>query len=83
ARMKEITMEEYLALEKEWMGKQRMNLFSEKLWYLVEEDEEEESYVFDMNRFPAIKVRNSPSSDFTKTNKSLYSALDEKYDVIS
>ncbi|GKD72113.1 hypothetical protein Tco_1330395, partial [Tanacetum coccineum] len=59
--MKEISMEEYLAMEKEWMAKQRVNSFSEKLWYLAEEDEEEESYVFDMNEFPAIQVHNSLS----------------------
>ncbi|GJY08148.1 hypothetical protein Tco_0375202 [Tanacetum coccineum] len=81
--MKEITIKEYLAMEMDWMAKQKMNSSSEKLWYLAEEDEEEESYVFDMNEFPAIQFRGSLSSNSEGTNKSLDSTLDEKYNAIT
>ncbi|GJT35142.1 hypothetical protein Tco_0925561 [Tanacetum coccineum] len=63
-------------------GKQRVNSLYEELWYLVEEDEEEESYVFDINEFLAIQVHNSLSSNSAKTDESLYSTLDERYDAI-
>ncbi|GJS35374.1 hypothetical protein Tco_0533756 [Tanacetum coccineum] len=76
-------MEEYLAIENEWMAKQRVNSFSKKLWYLTKEDEEEESYVLDMNEFPAIQIRKNLSSNSTATKESLYSILDEKYDAIA
>nr|GEW23327.1 hypothetical protein [Tanacetum cinerariifolium] len=42
-------------MEDKKMEKQGMNSFLEKLWYLADEDDEEETYVFDMNEFLAIQ----------------------------
>ncbi|GJZ05226.1 hypothetical protein Tco_0538501 [Tanacetum coccineum] len=63
ARMKEIKIKEYLAMEIEWMAKQKMNSSSKKLWHLAEEDEKEESYIFDMNEFPTIQLGGNLSSN--------------------
>ncbi|GKC98837.1 hypothetical protein Tco_1169112, partial [Tanacetum coccineum] len=41
-RMEGITIEEYLAMEERKMAKQSVNLSFDKLWYLADEDEEEE-----------------------------------------
>ncbi|GJZ48308.1 hypothetical protein Tco_0602140, partial [Tanacetum coccineum] len=44
-RMEGITIEEYLAMEERKMAKQSVNSSFDKLWYLADEDEEEESYL--------------------------------------
>nr|GEV09946.1 retrovirus-related Pol polyprotein from transposon TNT 1-94 [Tanacetum cinerariifolium] len=60
-----------------------MNLSFEKLWYLEDEDDEEETYVVDMNEFLAIQIHNYLSSKSIGTQESLYSTLDENSDVIA
>nr|GEU91193.1 zf-BED domain-containing protein [Tanacetum cinerariifolium] len=80
-RIKEIIIEEYLVEDKK-IAKQSMDSSLEKLWYLVDEDDEEETYVFDMNEFLAIQIHNDLSSKSKGTHKSLNSTLDEKYDAI-
>ncbi|GJW08182.1 hypothetical protein Tco_1570605 [Tanacetum coccineum] len=65
------------------MGKQSTDSSLEKLWYLADEDDEEENYVFDMNEFLAIQIHNNLSSKSAGTPESLYSTLDEKYDAIA
>ncbi|GJU36220.1 hypothetical protein Tco_1184574 [Tanacetum coccineum] len=60
-----------------------MNSSLEKLWYLADEDDEEETYVFDMNEFSAIQIHNYLSSSSEGTRESLYSTLDEKYNAIT
>ncbi|GKD73315.1 hypothetical protein Tco_1331597, partial [Tanacetum coccineum] len=54
ARIKEIVIEEYLAMKDKKMAKQSMDSSLEKLWYFVDEDDEEKTYVFDMNEFPRL-----------------------------
>ncbi|GJZ01516.1 hypothetical protein Tco_0519477 [Tanacetum coccineum] len=83
ARIEEITIEEYLAMEDKKMAKQSMDSSLEKLWYLADKDDEEENYVFDMNEFLAIQIHNNLSSKSAGTPESLYSTLDEKYDAIA
>ncbi|GJT25293.1 hypothetical protein Tco_0895230 [Tanacetum coccineum] len=83
ARIEGITIKEYLTIEDKKMEKQSMNSSFEKLWYLADEDDEEETYVFDMNEFPGIQIRKNLSSKSVGTHKSLYSTLDEKYDAIA
>ncbi|GJY01145.1 hypothetical protein Tco_0359297 [Tanacetum coccineum] len=78
-----ITIEEYLAIEDKKIAKQSMNSSFEKLWYLADEDDEEETYVFDMNKFSAIQIHNNLSSKYAGTHESLYSTLNEKYDAIA
>ncbi|GKD25825.1 hypothetical protein Tco_1232039 [Tanacetum coccineum] len=70
-------------MEDKNIAKQSMNSSFEKLLYLADEDDEEETYVLDMNEFPAIQIHNNLSSKSTGTHESLYSTLDEKYDVIA
>nr|GEX46508.1 hypothetical protein [Tanacetum cinerariifolium] len=53
------------------MAKQSMDSSSEKLWYLADEDDEKETFVFDMNEFPAIQIHNNLSSKSTGTHESL------------
>ncbi|GKE96218.1 hypothetical protein Tco_1581073 [Tanacetum coccineum] len=65
------------------MGKQSMNSSFEKLWYLIDEYDEDETYEFDMNEFPAIQIHNNFSSKSLGTQEALYYILDEKYDVIA
>nr|GEY04860.1 hypothetical protein [Tanacetum cinerariifolium] len=60
-----------------------MNSSLEKLWYLANEDDEAETYMFDMNEFPFIQIHNNLSSRSEGTRKSLYSNLNEKYDAIA
>ncbi|GKE06267.1 hypothetical protein Tco_1398285 [Tanacetum coccineum] len=60
-----------------------MNSSFEKLWYFADEDDEEETYVFDMNEFPSIQIHNNLSSKYVGTHESLYSTLNEKYDAIA
>ncbi|GKA60275.1 hypothetical protein Tco_0759682 [Tanacetum coccineum] len=60
-----------------------MNSSLEKLWYLADEDDEEETYVFDMNEFLSIQIHNNLSSKSAGTHESLYFTLDEKYDAIA
>ncbi|GJS20039.1 hypothetical protein Tco_0448671 [Tanacetum coccineum] len=55
----------------------------EKLWYFVDEDDEEKTYVFDMNEFPAIQIHNNLSSKSAGTHESLYFTLNKKYDAIA
>nr|GEU42073.1 hypothetical protein [Tanacetum cinerariifolium] len=81
--MEEIMIEEYLAMEDKKMAKQSINSSFKKLWYLVDEDDEEGTYVFDINEFPAIQIHNNLSSKFMGTDESLYSTLDEKYNAIA
>ncbi|GKB04580.1 hypothetical protein Tco_0832723 [Tanacetum coccineum] len=69
-------------MEDKKMAKQSMDSSLEKLWYLADEDDEEENYVFDLNEFPAIQIHSKLSSKFVGTDKSLNSTLDEKYDAI-
>ncbi|GJV23244.1 hypothetical protein Tco_1375939 [Tanacetum coccineum] len=59
------------------MAKQSMNSYFEKLWYLADEDDEEETYVFDMNEFTAIQILNNLSLKSAGTHESLYSTLNE------
>ncbi|GJS82930.1 hypothetical protein Tco_0749471 [Tanacetum coccineum] len=66
-------------MEDKKIAKQSMNSSLEKLWYLADEDDEEETYVFDMNEFSAIQIHNYLSSSSEGTRESLYSTLDEKY----
>ncbi|GJY31808.1 hypothetical protein Tco_0415303 [Tanacetum coccineum] len=80
--MKGITINEYLAMEDKKMAKQCMNSSFEKLWYLADEDDEEETYLFDMNEFLAIQIHSNVSSKSAGTDESLYSTLDENYDAI-
>ncbi|GKC25390.1 hypothetical protein Tco_1027540, partial [Tanacetum coccineum] len=82
-RMKEMRIEEYLAMEEKGMGKQSTNSSFEKLWYLIDEYDEDETYEFDMNEFPAIQIHNNFSSKSVGTQEALYYILDEKYDVIA
>ncbi|GJW80964.1 hypothetical protein Tco_0144939 [Tanacetum coccineum] len=82
-RMVGITIEEYLAMENKKMAKQSMNLSFEKLWYLADEDDEKETYVFDMNEFLAIQIHNNLSSKSVGTHESFYSTLDKNYDAIA
>ncbi|GJZ32254.1 hypothetical protein Tco_0577690 [Tanacetum coccineum] len=70
-------------MEDKKMVKQSMDLSLEKLWYLADEDEEEETYVFDINEFSAIQIHNNFSSKSAGTHESLYSTLNEKYDAIT
>ncbi|GKF35271.1 hypothetical protein Tco_0108471 [Tanacetum coccineum] len=70
-------------MEDKKMVKQSMDLSLEKLWYLADEDEEEETYVFDINEFSAIQIHNNFSSKSAGTHESLYSTLYEKYDAIT
>ncbi|GJZ32361.1 hypothetical protein Tco_0577797 [Tanacetum coccineum] len=70
-------------MEDKKMAKQSMDSSLGMLWYLAGEDDEEETYVFDMNEFPAIQIRNNFSSKSAETHESLYSTLNEKYDVIA
>ncbi|GKD95749.1 hypothetical protein Tco_1379646 [Tanacetum coccineum] len=69
--MKGITIEEYLAMKDKKMAKQSMNSYFEKLWYLADEDDEEETYVFDMNEFTAIQILNNLSLKSAGTHESL------------
>ncbi|GKC15663.1 hypothetical protein Tco_1012445, partial [Tanacetum coccineum] len=82
-RIEGITIDEYLAMEDKKMAKQSMNSSFKKLWYLVDEDDEEETYVFVMNEFSTIQIHNNLSSKSTGTHESLYSTLDERYDAIA
>ncbi|GJQ93716.1 hypothetical protein Tco_0004855 [Tanacetum coccineum] len=68
-------------MEDKKMVKQSMDSSYEKLWYLADEDDEEETYVFDMNEFPAIQIHNNLSSKLAGTHESLYSTHNEKYDA--
>ncbi|GJX94210.1 hypothetical protein Tco_0348796 [Tanacetum coccineum] len=70
-------------MEDKKMAKQCMNSSFEKLWYLAAEDDKEETYVFDMNKFSAIQIHNNLSSKSAGTHESLYSTLNEKYDAIA
>ncbi|GJT83403.1 hypothetical protein Tco_1057745 [Tanacetum coccineum] len=81
--MEEITIEEYLAMEDKKMAKQSMNSSLEKLWYLADEDDEVETYMFVMNEFSAIQIHNNLSLKSMRTHESLYSTLDDKYDAIA
>ncbi|GJZ09933.1 hypothetical protein Tco_0544216 [Tanacetum coccineum] len=81
AKIKEIIIEEYFTMEDKKMAKQSMDSSYEKLWYLADEDDEEETYVFDMNEFPAIQIHNNLSSKLAGTHESLYSTHNEKYDA--
>ncbi|GKB23506.1 hypothetical protein Tco_0862907 [Tanacetum coccineum] len=81
--MEGITIDEYLAMEDKKMAKQSMNSSFKKLWYLADEDDEEETYVFVMNEFSTIQIHNNLSSKSTGTHESLYSTLDERYDAIA
>ncbi|GJT99695.1 reverse transcriptase domain-containing protein [Tanacetum coccineum] len=45
ARMEGITIDEYLTIKDKKMAKRSMNSSFEKLWYLADEDDEEETYV--------------------------------------
>ncbi|GJS71238.1 hypothetical protein Tco_0704079 [Tanacetum coccineum] len=65
------------------MAKQFMNSSFEKLWYLANEDDEEETYLFDINEFLAIQIHSSIPSKSTRTHESLYLTLNEKYDAIA
>nr|GEU87213.1 flowering locus T-like protein [Tanacetum cinerariifolium] len=60
-----------------------MNSSLEKLWYLANEDDDAETYMFDMNEFPFIQIHNNLSSRSEGTRESLYSNLNEKYDAIA
>ncbi|GKB40252.1 hypothetical protein Tco_0885194 [Tanacetum coccineum] len=70
-------------MEDKKMAKQFMNSSFEKLWYLANEDDEEETYLFDINEFLAIQIHSSIPSKSTGTHESLYLTLDEKYDAIT
>ncbi|GJR84703.1 hypothetical protein Tco_0155488 [Tanacetum coccineum] len=80
--MEGITIDEYLTIEDKKMAKQSMNSSFERLLYLADEDDEEETYVFDMNEFLTIQIHNNLSSKSARTHESLYSTLNEKYDAI-
>ncbi|GJX09684.1 hypothetical protein Tco_0199543 [Tanacetum coccineum] len=69
-------------MEDKKMAKQSMDSSLEKLWYLADEDDEDETYVFDLNEFLAIQIHSKLSSKSVGTDKSLNSTLDEKYDAI-
>nr|GEX04128.1 hypothetical protein [Tanacetum cinerariifolium] len=83
ARIEGITIEEYLAIEDKKMTNQSMNSSLRKLWYLADEDDEEENNMFDMNEFLAIQTHNNLSPKSIGTHESLDSTLDEKYDAIA
>nr|GEU55984.1 zf-BED domain-containing protein [Tanacetum cinerariifolium] len=69
-------------MEDKKMAKQSMDSSLEKLWYLAYKDDEEETYVFNMNEFPSIQIHNNLSSKSKGTHESLYLTLDEIYDAI-
>ncbi|GJT88507.1 hypothetical protein Tco_1070224 [Tanacetum coccineum] len=77
-------MDEYaFGIDDKKRAKQNMSSSFEKLWYLVDEHDEEETYVFNMNEFPATQIHNNLSSKSVRTHESLYSTLNEKYDAIA
>ncbi|GJZ82519.1 hypothetical protein Tco_0647692 [Tanacetum coccineum] len=80
-RMERITIDEYLAMKDKKMAKQCLNSSFEKLWCLADEDDEEESYTFDTHEFLAIQIHDNLSSKFAWTGESLYSTLNERYDI--
>nr|GEV08815.1 hypothetical protein [Tanacetum cinerariifolium] len=55
----------------------------EKLVYLADEDDAEETFLLYMNEFLAIQIHNNLSSKSKGTHEPLYSTLDEKYNAIA
>lgn len=47
--MKEITIEEYLAMEEKKVVMQNNEVPKGKIWYLTDDDDEDESYVLDFS----------------------------------
>ncbi|GJT21116.1 hypothetical protein Tco_0891053, partial [Tanacetum coccineum] len=69
--MKEISMEEYLAMEKEWMAKQRVNSFSEKLYLSSNSIDTNESLYSTLDkRYDAIACELSPELELLLISES-------------